>query len=174
MSVLRSIAALIVASICLSSVAAMGFEPMTATIRVSNDSLYDYVVIGEHPSATDGFDNAYDTVSPGNLNADMGQPYISVIISHPDWKPAVRELRGDIRSPAKRQEWQLSITSSLPKGTQLDVTTQAEGTNLSKELKLLLKDGKVKKETNMRAGTSMLPAPGPGKTSKLVISAEQP
>ena len=80
----------------------MGFDPMTATIRVSSNSLYDYVVIGERPQATDGFDNAYDTISPGNLNADMGQPFISVIIPHPEWKPAMREMRGDIRSPAEK------------------------------------------------------------------------
>src|SRR5689334_23135475 len=103
--------------ICLTSVASLGFEPMEATIRVSNGSLYDYVVIGEHPQATDGFDNAYDTVSPGNLNADMGQPYISVVIPQPEWKPAMRKMRGDIRSPAKKQEWKIAISSSLPKGT---------------------------------------------------------
>ena len=81
--------AVIITIICLTSVAAMGFDSMTATIRVSNNSLYDYVIIGEHPQATDGFDNAYDTISPGNLNADMGQPFISVIIPHPEWKPAM-------------------------------------------------------------------------------------
>ena len=97
----RRIIASIIATICLTSVAAMGFEPMTAIIRVSNGSMYDYVIIGEHPKATDGYDNAYDTISPGNLDTDMGQPFISVIIPHPDWKPAMRELRGDICSMEK-------------------------------------------------------------------------
>src|ERR1035437_7263611 len=124
---IRSIAA-IITTICLTSVAAMGGNPMTATIKVMNGNLYDYVIIGEHPKATDGYDNAYDTISPGNLNADMGQPFISVIIAHPYWKPAMRELRGDIRSLAQRQEWQLAITSSLPKGTPMNVALQADRT----------------------------------------------
>jgi hypothetical protein len=169
----RSIAA-VITIICLTSVAAMGFESMTAAIRVSNDSLYDYVIIGEHPKATDGYDNAYDTISPGNLNADMGQPFISAVIAHPDWKPAIRELRGDIRSMAQRQEWQLVITSSLPKGTPLDVALQADRTTLPKGVKLTLKDETAKKETNLKAGNFIIPAPEPGTPTKLLVIAEQP
>jgi len=161
-------------TILLSSVAAMGFDPMTATIRVTNGSLYDYVIIGEHPKATDGFDNAYDTISPGNLNADMGQPFISVIIPKPEWKPTMREMRGDIRSLSKRQEWPLTITSSLAKGTPLNVVLQSEGTSLPQGVTLTLKDGKTKKETDLRAGSYTLAAPGPGTPAKLFIIAEQP
>ena len=43
---------------------AMAFEPMTATIRVSNGALYDYVVIGENPAATDGPFRCSRTVAP--------------------------------------------------------------------------------------------------------------
>ena len=130
----------IITTICLTSVAAMGFEPMTATIRVMNGSLYDYVIIGEHPKATDGYDNAYDTISPGNLNATMGQPFISVIITHPEWKPALRELRGDIRSLAQRQEWVLVIGSSLAKGTPLTVALQSGQRSLPQAVKLTLRN----------------------------------
>lgn len=152
----------------------MGFEPMTATIRVSNGSLYDYVVIGEHPKATDGFDNAYDTISPGNLNADMGQPFISVIIPHPDWKPAMRELRGDIRSPAKKQEWQLSITSSLPAGTPLSIVLQRDQSSLPKGMKLTLREPATSNETDLTAGSFNVPAPGAGKKSELTIIGLHP
>ena len=166
--------AAIIITICLTNVAAMGFEPMTATIRVSNNSLYDYVIIGEHPQATDGFDNAYDTISPGNLNADMGQPFISVIIPHPEWKPAMREMRGDIRSPAKRQEWHLHITSSLPKGTPLNVAFRKGESTLPPGVTLTLKENATKAEHNLGAHSYMIAAPGPGAITKLLISAEQP
>ena len=152
----------------------MGFEPMSATIRVSNGSLYDYVVIGENPKATDGFDNTYDTISPGNLNADMGQPYISVIIPHPDWKPAMRELRGDIRSPAKKQEWQLSITSSLPAGTPLSIVLQREQSSLPKGMKLTLREPTTTNETDLTAASYSVPAPGAGKKSELTLIGLQP
>ena len=145
---------------------------MTATIRVSNGSLYDYVGIGERPEATDGFDNAYDTISPGNLNATMGEPYISVIILHPEWKPAMREMRGDVRSLAKRQEWQISITSSLAKGTPLAVALQPGQSRLPQAVKLILRN--KKKGTDLRTESYSLPAPGPGTTSTLSIIAEQP
>ena len=154
--------------------AAMGFEPMTATIRVSNGSLYDYVIIGEHPKATDSYDNAYDTISPGNLNATMRQPFISVIVSHPDWKPAMRELRGDIRSMAKRQEWQLSISSSLPKGTPLVVELQKHESSLPNGVRFLLKDDQTKKDTDLKAGSCTTPAPGPGTMTRLLVIVEQP
>ena len=152
----------------------MGFQPMTATIRVSNGSLYDYVVIGEHPKASNGFDNAYDTISPGNLNADMGEPYISIIIPQPQWKPALRELRGDLRSPAKSQQWQLAISSSLAKGTPFKLELQAEGSALPQAMKLILKEREGKKETDLRGGEYSFAAPGPGKTTTLFITAEQP
>jgi hypothetical protein len=150
----------------------MGFEPMTATIRVSNGSLYDYVVIGEHPKATDDFDNAYDTISPGNLNAGMGEPYISVIVLHPEWKPAMREMRGDIRSLAKKQEWQISIISSLAEGTPLVVALMSDQSSLQKAIKLTLKDDK--NDIDLKIGQYTIPAPGPGTKSRILIVAEQP
>ena len=165
------------AAILLTATAAMAFQPLSATIRVSNGPLYDYVVIGENARATDGFDNAYDTISPGNLNADMGNPFISVIIPHQEWKPACRELRGDIRGVARRQEWQLSFASSLPKGTPLTVSLQEEGTSLPAQARLTVKsqgkEGKVLAEST-EAGEFTLPAPGPGKKGTFFVIAEQP
>ncbi|MBU5614087.1 hypothetical protein [Geomonas azotofigens] len=166
--------AVIVATLSLTCVAAMGFEPMTATIRVSSGALYDYVVIGEHPKANNGFDNAYDTIYPGNLNADMGEPYISIVIPQPEWNPALRELKGDVRSPAKGQKWQLVISSSLAKGTPLKLELQAEGTSLPPALKLMLIEGEGRKKTDLRLGEYIFPAPGAGKTTTLFITAEQP
>lgn len=146
---------------------------MTATIRVSNGDLYDYVVIGENPKATDGYDNAYDTISPGNLNADMGEPHISAVVVHPDWKPGRRELRGDIRSVTARQEWHLKITSSLPAGSPLKLEIQQDRTSIPKGMKLTTRDenGKV---TDLQSMTSTLPAPKQGAKAELIIIAVQP
>lgn len=172
MRLLRNIAAGFVL-LCLTCVAAMGFEPMTATIRVSNGDLYDYVVIGEHPNSADGYDNAYDTISPGNLNANMGEPYISAVVVHPDWKPARRELRGDIRSVAGHQEWHLNITSSLPSGSPLKLELQQDRTSMPKGTKLTIRDesGRV---TDLRTPSITFPAQKPGSKLELVIIAEQP
>jgi hypothetical protein len=159
---------------CLTGGAAMGLEPMFATIRVVSGSLYDSVVIGEDPKATDGYDAAYDITSPGNPNADQGQPFIRVVVAHPDGKPAMSELRGDIRSPAKRQEWHVVITSSLPKGTPLNVSFQKKESTLPQGMKLILKDDTTKREHDLGRWSYMIEAPGPGATTELRIIAEQP
>lgn len=168
----RCLAAIALAT-CLGSVAALGFQPMSATLRVSSGSLYDYVVLGEHPKATDGFDNAYDTVSPGNLNADMGEPFISVVLPRPEFKPAFRELRGDLRSPSRSQQWQLALRSSLPKGTPLTLALQDEGRSLPAGMTLTVREG-TGKGTDLTSGNYPLLAPGPGRSTTLLVSAEQP
>jgi hypothetical protein len=169
----RTISAVIII-FCITAVAAHAFEPMTATIWVTCESMYDYVVIGEHPQATDGYDNAFDTISPGNLNADMGQPFISVLILHPEWKSYQQELRGDIRSPAKRHEWEITITSSLPEGSPLNVALRKGESTLPLDMKLTLKENKTGNEHNLRKSSYMIQAAGPGISTKLLIIAEQP
>jgi hypothetical protein len=173
MQLLRYIAA-IITIIVLTNASAMALEPITATIRVVSESLYDYVVIGEHPQATDGFDNTYDTISPGNLNKTMGQQYISVTIIHPDWKPAMQELRGDIRSLAHKQEWELTIRSSLPEGTPINVALRKNESVLPQGVKLTLRDDNTKKNHDLKNASYMIQAPGPKTTTKLFITVEQP
>ncbi len=153
-----------------ANVAAMGPSPMTAMLKVSSGKLYDYVVIGEHPKATDGFDNAYDIISPGNLNADMGEPYISVVAPHPDWKPA-REMRTDIRPPAPKRMWELSIRSSLPKGTMLNIELDPAQSHIPRGARLILED--QKRQIILDGHTCHIPAPGPGTNEKLLLIVEQ-
>ena len=150
---------------------AMAFEPMTATIRVSNGALYDYVVIGENPAATDGYDNAFDIIAPGNLSASMGEPFISAVVEHPDWKPAFRDLRGDVRSLSQRQEWQMVITSSLPKGVPLSISLQSDRSSVPGKVKVLLSEGEKKIDLRERYLT---PAPGPGAKATLLLTVDQP
>ncbi|WP_129125551.1 hypothetical protein [Geomonas oryzae] len=153
-----------------ASVAAMGLSPMTATLKVSNGQLYDYIVIGEHPKATEGFDNAYDIISPGNLNADMGEPYISVVAPHPEWKPA-REMRNDIRSPAAKMMWEVSIRSSLPVGIPLWIELDPDQSRMPRGTRLTIED--QKRHIVLDGHKCSIPAPGPGKTEKLLLIVEQ-
>jgi hypothetical protein len=168
----RTFSLLSILCIVLQAAAAWGLDPWAAEIRVSSGGLYDYVVIGEHPKASDGFDNAYDTISPGNLNADMGEPFISAAIEEPEWKPALRQMRGDIRALAKRQQWQVSITSGLAKGKPLLVELQFQQGRSSKAVKVTLRD--KKREGDLTAGSITIPAPGPGAKTTFSIIAEQP
>lgn len=162
--------AIAAALLAMTPVAAMGFDPMTATVRVSSGQLYDYVVIGEHPKATDGFDNAYDIISPGNLNADMGEPYISVVVPHPEWKPP-REMRSDIRSPAVRTQWEIVVSSSLANGTPLVVTVDLDQSRIAKTARLTL-EGKSR-QVVLDGNNYKVPAPGPGVALRLLLVAEQ-
>jgi hypothetical protein len=84
----------------------------------------------------------------------------------------MREMRGDIRSLAIKQEWQLAITSTLPKGTPLTVELQTEGTILPQGVRLTLRD--KKKEIDLKVGNYSIQAPGPGTTYELLVIAEQP
>lgn len=162
---------LIIAVILATGTAAMGFEPMAATIKISSGSLYDYVFIGENRRATDGYDNAFDTISPGNLNADLGEPFLSVVMLHGDWKAGTRELRGDVRSLAKHQKWHLCVSSSLPAGTPLKVELAERGA-LPKGITLTLWDAERKIDLG-RSGECLISAPGPGKQAEIIITAEQ-
>jgi hypothetical protein len=162
------------AALCLISNNAMAFQPLNATIRVSSGNVYDYFIIGEHPFATDGYDNAYDTISPGNLNREMGEEYLATTLLHPEWKPALRELRGDIREPAARQQWRVVVSSSLPAGSPLAVRLDLDRTKLPDRVQLRATFPQNGKECDLKKSTVCeVAAPGPGSESELVIIAEQ-
>lgn len=163
-----------IAAVLVTGVTALAFQPATATLRVSSGALYDYLVIGEHPRATEGFDNAYDTISPGNLNADMGEPFISVIIPRPELKAPFRELRGDLRAPARSHKWRLAIRSSLPQGTPLKLALKSDESALPAGVTLLVREEQGTRATDLRKGEYTLPAPGPGRSAILFVIVEQP
>jgi hypothetical protein len=171
--VIRSLILLNVLVLLTCSVA-LGYQAASFRLTVSSGALYDYVVLGEHPKATDGFDNAYDTVSPGNLNAALGQPFLGMLILYPDRKPAQRELKGDFRSPAARQSWTLAVTSSLPKGTALEVTLKPERLGLPLEAAVLLREPQSPGRIDLRKGSRKVAAPGPGAALMMTVEMEQP
>jgi len=163
-------AVIFAATACLFPLSVSAFEPMSAKIKVSSGKLYDYVVIGEHAKATDGFDNAFDSISPsGNLNT----AYINTYIAHPEWGEIKKNFKGDTRSISAVQEWTVSVASTLPAGTVLSVALK-EGRNiLPAGMKLTARDIGNTVSVDMATGTLQIPAPGPSATSMIVITARQ-
>lgn len=155
-------------------VASLASGPMKATILISSGALYDYVIIGEDSRATDGYDNAYDTISPGNLNEAMGEPFITAVLLHPEWKAPLRELRGEIRSVAAQQKWRLSVRSSLPEGTPLNLSLQREETALPQGMKLIVADAARNEQKDLLSQKCIISAPGPGRSKELTIAAVLP
>ncbi|UPU37858.1 hypothetical protein M1B72_09160 [Geomonas paludis] len=163
-----------VLALCLvSGQAAWGLEAFKARIQVSSGGLYDYVLIGERPEASDDYDNAYDIVSPGNLNASMGEGFINAVVSHPEWKPALQELRGDMRSASKKQQWILVVTSSLERETTLRVELKPEAGALPTNVRLVLRDEDGGKAVVLSEAPYLVPAPGKKQQLKFELTAEQ-
>jgi hypothetical protein len=167
----KQITIILAAAACLSPLSALAMEPMAATIKISGGGVYDYVIIGESLKATDGFDNAYDTLSPGD---SLNNVYINSYFSHPEWGAAKAAFRGDIRSLKEKQEWNLSIASTLPFGTPLTVELQAGLNVLPQGLQLSIRDSGNTTTANLIGGHLSLTSPGQGNTAQLIITAEQP
>jgi hypothetical protein len=166
----RTIQNIAIIATLLLPVAAFAFEPMAATIKISGAGIYDYILIGESPRATDGFDNAYDTMSPGD---SLNTNYISSYISHPEWGAIKNNFRGDIRSIAETQEWTITIASSLPAGTPLNVELQTGLNILPQGLQLTIKDIGNTTSANLINGRLSISSPAPGATTQLIITAQQ-
>jgi len=107
---------------------AFAISDMKAKIKVSGGNTYDYFIFGMMTDATDGFDNAYDTISPG---PNMNDTYISTYFSHPEWNAVKSEFRADFRSIKESDEWTVSVYTNLAAGTALTMALQSEGSNIS-------------------------------------------
>lgn len=167
----KHITTILAAAACLCPLSALAVEPMAATIKVSGGGVYDYVVIGESPKATNGFDNAYDTLSPGD---SLNSTYISAYFSHPEWGAVKSNFRGDIRTLAEKQEWNLSIASTLPAGTPLTVELQPGLNILPQGLQLTVSDTGNTTTATLTGGTYTLASPASGTATQLIITALQP
>lgn len=102
---------LIILALCAFPSLAAAYQSLAATVKISSGNSYDYVIIGESPLATDGFDNAYDTISPGG---SLNSFWINSYFDHPEWNGVKRQFRGDIRSTAASQTWTLTVEQKLP------------------------------------------------------------
>jgi len=95
---------------------AFGQGDMKAKLEVNGQTTKDYVEVGMRAEATDGFDNAYDTIAIGTgLNDD----YVFTYIDHPEWAQMKPEFRGDIRSLKLNDTWTMLLETNMAAGTVL-------------------------------------------------------
>lgn len=106
------------------------------------------LILGAHPSATDGFDNVWDT--PGFLENVLRAYFL-----HEDYSPPYQRLWRDVRSNRLPQEWDLWI---LPSQAGSPVTfnwSSADLSNLPSSLRVRLVDLESgSQELDMRSATT--------------------
>lgn len=106
-------------------------------VEVRAGTLYDYVLIGMNQAATDGLDNAYDTVAPG---MGVGDRYILMTVPHPDWKAVKADFRTDFRAVKKSDTWVTMITTNFPDGTPLTMSIDREQSKLVPGYAVIVED----------------------------------
>ena len=106
-------------------------------IETRAGSVYDYIIIGMHKDATDGLDNAYDTVTPG---LGVGEQYILMVVPHPEWKSVKTDFRTDFRAMNKLNTWEAMVTTNLPDGTQLTMSIDREQSKLPTGRSVIVED----------------------------------
>lgn len=167
----NTLSAIIIIGLVAAAGQAMAVSPMTATIRVSGGSTYDYVTIGMSSYATDGFDNAYDTFAPaGNMN----DTYIITSILHPEWNQVKSQFRGDFRALAERQEWQVTVASNLPAGADLTVTLDKTLSTIPVDGTLTAEHPATSQQIDLRNGSLQFTLPAPNVTQAIKIVATMP
>jgi len=158
---------LIILALCAFPSLAAAYQSLAATVRVSSGSTYDYVIIGESPLATDGFDNAYDTIAPG---ASLNNVWISAYFDHPEWNAVKRQFRGDIRSAAASQTWVLTVEQNLPAGTFCTISLDAVASILPMNAGIILTDPKGGATVDLKAGSYTFAATAGPSTFDITIT----
>jgi hypothetical protein len=80
------------------------------TLKVTGGGVYDYCIAGVRVGATDGYDNAFDVLSPpGSLLST----YINTYFPHVEWGPLYSKLRRDIKAPDLPKEWIFEVNSNI-------------------------------------------------------------
>lgn len=148
---------------------ARAYQPLAATVKVSGGSAYDYVIIGESPLATDGFDNAYDTIAPGG---SLNGVWITAYFDHPEWNAVKRQFRGDIRSASPSQTWLLTVEHNLPAGTPCTISLDSRTSIVPFYAGITLIDLKSGDKADLKTGSyTFAAAVGP---RTFAITIEQP
>lgn len=147
-----------VLTLCLAA-PVFALPEMEAVITVSGGGTYDFAVIGMDRDATDGFDNAYDSFTPG---WGLNDTYIYTYFSHPEWNTVKADFRGDIRAPKKHDEWQLGVLSNLPAGTVMKIALNAQKSNVPSSYSIVAVDVATRKKIDLTKSsyTFSLPATG--------------
>ncbi len=162
-----AVAAVIAAIWAVDASAAPGFE---ARIRISGGGTYDYCVIGMNGKATDGFDNAYDILSPG---LGLNDTFISCTIPHPEWNAVKSDFRGDIRSLKPSDEWHLVVQTNLPAGTPLTMTVLPSGKRNARLVRIVVDDFATGRRADLGRSDYRFTATGDTMHFKLVAGSRK-
>jgi microcompartment protein CcmK/EutM len=112
-------------------------DDLKVAVDVRGAGTYDYVLVGMNSAATEGFDNAFDTVTPG---AGVADPYITAVIPHPDWNTVKTDFRTDFRSPKKSETWHIKVATNAASGTKITLSIDRDRTSLPRNYRVLIKD----------------------------------
>ena len=136
-------------------------------ITASGGGIYDYVIIGMAPGATDGLDYVYDVFTPGY---GLNDSYIYAFIPHPEWGAVKADFRDDIRSMKNHDEWTIGITSNLPAGTPMTLQLEAEGAGKGVKVEAIDADSGV--AANLIKSAVAFSAPGDGVVKYFTVTLD--
>jgi hypothetical protein len=106
---------------------------MKAGVKFSGSSLADYVIVGMHDKASDGFDNAFDTFSPGAPMVKYEtDPYFTVYMLHEGWSVIKDEYKGDLRAVKYAEQWTVTVKSTNGFTEELTMSLMPEKTDLNR------------------------------------------
>ena len=142
-------------------------QNIEAAIEVRAGKLYDYVLIGMHRDATDGFDNAYDTVTPG---VGVGNQYILSVIPHSDWNTVKTDFRTDFRAMKSHDAWDVLITTNLAAGTPLTVAIDQEQSKIPEGCAVRIEDMSTGAVQDLERGAYVFPVKASGLAQQFRIS----
>jgi len=137
---------IIAAIIALWATGAFAAQDFEAKIKISGSGAYDYCVIGMNKNATDGFDNAYDTLAPGG---NMNGTYITCTMLHPEWKAIKNEFRGDYRTHKRSDTWNIVVQTNLPAGTVLTMEALKKGAPIPESVMISVEEPATGQQTEL-------------------------
>jgi len=145
-------------------------QNVEVAIETRAGSVYDYILIGMHHDATDGLDNAYDTVTPGQ---GVGDRYILMVMPHPDWKSVKTDFRTDFRAMKKLEIWEAMVTTNLPDGTPLTMSIDREQSKLPAGYAVIIEDMVTGAAQNLEKGAYVFPVKTSGLAQQFRITLKK-
>jgi hypothetical protein len=145
-------------------------QDVEVAIEARAGNLYDYILIGMNRAATDGLDNAYDTVTPGQ---GVGEQYVLMVVPHPDWNSVKTDFRTDFRALKNSETWDASITTNLPDGTPLILSIDHEQTKLPAGYVVTVEDMATGIVQDLEQGAYVVPVKAGGIPRQIRINLER-
>jgi hypothetical protein len=146
---------------------AFGQADMKAKLEVNGQTSKDYVEVGMRAGATDGFDNAYDTIAIG---PGLNDTYVFTFIDHPEWAQLKPEFRGDIRSIKQHDTWTMLLETNMAAGTVLTLKLRDDSV-LPAGYALTVKDIESGTVIDPKAGPYQFSVTDPAAVRTFVITA---